>query len=83
MFKYVRCDIETDPKVLETILFEIWRIDPPALLMQVTGGHKYFKLRGKMEVSLLDDLVEFVSKSSKTREEKDSSMFFPLKIFGC
>ena len=83
MFKYVRCDIETDPTVLETILFEIWKIDPPALLMQVTGGHKYFKLRGKMEVSLLDDLVEFVSKSSKASRREGPFDVLPRQILGC
>ena len=83
MFQYVRCDIETDPKVLETILFEIWKIDPPALLMQVTGGHKYFKLRGKMEVSLLDDLVEFVSKSSKFSRRKGLFDALHRQILGC
>ncbi|CAF3482445.1 unnamed protein product [Rotaria sp. Silwood1] len=58
---YVRCDIETDPAIVETILLDIWRIPRPALLMQVTGGHKYFKLRGKMEVNFLDDFVKFVN----------------------
>lgn len=47
------------------MLLDIWRIPPPVLLMQITGGHKYFKLRGKMEVNFLDDFVKFVSKSSK------------------
>ncbi|CAF1189094.1 unnamed protein product [Rotaria sp. Silwood1] len=58
---YVRCDIETDPAIVETILLDIWHIPRPALLMQVTGGHKYFKLRGKMEVNFLDDFVKFVN----------------------
>jgi hypothetical protein len=35
--------------------------------MQITGGHKYFKLRGKMEVNFLDDFVRFVYKSSMNR----------------
>ncbi|UJR20407.1 hypothetical protein I4U23_023538 [Adineta vaga] len=61
---YVRCDIETDPTLIETILLDIWQIPRPALLMQITGGHKYFKLRGHMQVTFLDDLVKFVSKSN-------------------
>ncbi|CAF1295890.1 unnamed protein product, partial [Rotaria sordida] len=61
---YVRCDIETDPVIVETILLDIWHIPRPALLMQVTGGHKYFKLRGKMGVNFLDEFVKFVSKSN-------------------
>lgn len=63
--QYVRCDIETDPAILETVLLDIWSIPQPALLMQVTGGHKYFKLRGKMEIDFLGDFLNFVSESSK------------------
>jgi hypothetical protein len=63
--------METDSTVIETILFDVWRIEQPTVLLQITGGHKYFKLRGKMEVSLLDDLVKFVSKSSETRQSSD------------
>ncbi|CAF4442536.1 unnamed protein product, partial [Adineta steineri] len=61
---YVRCDIETDPTIVETILLDIWKIPRPALLMQIIGGHKYFKLQGKMGDTFLDDLVKFVSKSN-------------------
>lgn len=35
--------------------------------MQVIGGYKYFKLRGKMEINFLDDFVKFVSTSSKNK----------------
>ncbi|CAF1615493.1 unnamed protein product [Rotaria sp. Silwood1] len=62
---YVRCDIQTDPSIVETILLDIWRIPRPSLLMQVTGGHKYFKLRGKMEVNFLDDFVKTKFKTHK------------------
>lgn len=55
--------------MIQTILLDVWRIEQPTLLMQVTGGHKYFKLRGKMEVSLLNDLIEFVSNSSKDQTD--------------
>ena len=51
--------------MIEKILLDIWCIPRPALLMKITGGHKYFKLRGKMEVNFLDDFVKFVCKSSK------------------
>ena len=51
--------------LIEKILLDIWCIRRPALLMKIRGGHKYFKLRGKMEVNFLDDFVKFVSKSSK------------------
>lgn len=50
---------------VERILLDVWCIPRPALLMKITGGHKYFKLRGKMEVNFLDDFVKFVCKSSK------------------
>lgn len=53
--------------IVERVLLDIWRIPRPALLMQIIGGHKYFKLRGKMEVNFLDDFVKFVCKSSKTK----------------
>ncbi|CAF1028475.1 unnamed protein product [Adineta ricciae] len=61
---YVRCDIETDPTIIKGILLDIWHMPIPALLMQITGGHKYFKLRGNMQVAFLDDLVRFISKSN-------------------
>jgi hypothetical protein len=51
--------------IIERVLLDIWRIPRPALLMQIIGGHKYFKLRGKMEGNFLDDFVKFVCKSSK------------------
>lgn len=51
--------------IIEKILLDIWSIPRPALLMKITGGHKYFKLRGKIEVNFLDDFVKFVCKSSK------------------
>jgi len=50
------------------MLTDVWRIPAPSLLMQITGGHKYFKLKGKMDVNFLDDFVKFVCKSSKRKQ---------------
>ena len=65
--QYVRCDIETDPSIVARILLDVWHIPRAALVMQITGGHKYFKQREKIEVAFLDDLIKFVSQSSNDR----------------
>lgn len=63
----MRCDIETDPTVVKSILLDVWHMPPPALLMQIAGGHIYLKVRENVQVNFLDELVKFVSQSSENR----------------
>ena len=83
--QYVRCDIETDPSVVARILLDVWQIPRAALVMQITGGHKYFKQREKIEVAFLDDLIKFVSQSSIDRlfSVVQVANHLAFQMFGC
>ena len=71
--------------MVASILLDVWQIPRAALVMQITGGHKYFKQREKIEVAFLDDLIKFVSQSSIDRlsDVAHITHHFAVQMFGC
>ncbi|XP_078142127.1 transient receptor potential cation channel subfamily M member 2 [Centroberyx gerrardi] len=47
--KYVRVSTDTRPEVLYQLLTEQWKLDPPNLLISVTGGAKNFYLKSHLK----------------------------------
>ncbi|CAF1516121.1 unnamed protein product, partial [Didymodactylos carnosus] len=60
---YLRCDLHTDPKNLEKILFDVWGITEPRLIMSIIGGAKYFKLTERLETKFINGIITVALKS--------------------
>ncbi|CAF1532094.1 unnamed protein product [Adineta ricciae] len=60
---FIRCDIETEPKVLAQFVFEAWRIKPPRLIMSIVGGAKYFKLSERLEREFIKGIIQAALKA--------------------
>ncbi|CAF4341767.1 unnamed protein product, partial [Rotaria sp. Silwood2] len=61
---YVRLDIETQLSKIGNILFKIWKIPKPNLIMSIIGGAKYFKLNSKLASSVIDGIMNVALKSN-------------------
>uniref|UniRef100_A0A1I8IUM9 LSDAT_euk domain-containing protein n=1 Tax=Macrostomum lignano TaxID=282301 RepID=A0A1I8IUM9_9PLAT len=47
--KYVRMDAATDPETVKSLLMEIWGLQPPNMIISVTGGAKKLKLNKRLK----------------------------------
>uniref|UniRef100_A0A3B3YQL8 TRPM SLOG domain-containing protein n=1 Tax=Poecilia mexicana TaxID=48701 RepID=A0A3B3YQL8_9TELE len=47
--KYARVSVDTSPKLLYELLTEQWKLDPPKLVISVTGGAKKFFLKSHLK----------------------------------
>ena len=63
--KYLRCDIQTDPKILSNFMFDTWKIKEPQLIMCIIGGAKYFKLNERLEREFMKGIIRAALKASK------------------
>ncbi|CAF4372091.1 unnamed protein product [Rotaria sp. Silwood2] len=61
---YVRLDIETQLSKIGNILFKIWKIPKPNLIMSIIGGAKYFKLNSKLASSVINGIMNVALKSN-------------------
>ncbi|CAF0766794.1 unnamed protein product [Rotaria sp. Silwood1] len=55
---YIRCDIETQPSVLVKLMFDVWRVNTPRLIMCIIGGAKYFKLNERLEREFMKGIIK-------------------------
>ncbi|UJR35044.1 hypothetical protein I4U23_027820 [Adineta vaga] len=60
---YVRCDIETDQKILAELMINVWKITPPRLIMCIIGGAKYFKLNERLEREFMKGIIQAALKA--------------------
>ncbi|XP_014869425.1 PREDICTED: transient receptor potential cation channel subfamily M member 2-like [Poecilia mexicana] len=47
--QYARVSVDTSPKLLYELLTEQWKLDPPKLVISVTGGAKKFFLKSHLK----------------------------------
>lgn len=82
--KYVRCDIETDPKNLVELMFSVWKMKKPRLLMCIIGGAKYFKLNERLEREFIKGIIQVALKAGLFFSSSDSpraEQKFEIKLF--
>ncbi|CAF4602097.1 unnamed protein product [Rotaria sp. Silwood1] len=61
---YVRLDIETQLTTVTKLLFEVWKIPEPKLIMSIIGGAKYFKLNDRLESNVIKGIMNVACKSN-------------------
>jgi len=64
---YVRCDLETPPSVLAELVYEVWKVKPPKLIMCIIGGAKYFKLNERLEREFIKGIIQAALKAGRSR----------------
>ncbi|CAF3473511.1 unnamed protein product [Rotaria socialis] len=55
---YIRCDIETQPKILASLMYDVWKTKEPKLIMCIIGGAKYFKLNERLEREFIKGIIQ-------------------------
>lgn len=63
---YIRCDIQTHPDTLVRLMFHIWRMKEPRLIMCIIGGAKYFKLNERLEREFIKGIIQAALRAGKT-----------------
>ncbi|PAA74606.1 hypothetical protein BOX15_Mlig004825g3 [Macrostomum lignano] len=56
--KYVRMDAATDPETVKSLLMEIWGLQPPNMIISVTGGAKKLKLNKRLKKAFKKGLMD-------------------------
>ncbi|XP_030642539.1 transient receptor potential cation channel subfamily M member 2-like [Chanos chanos] len=56
--KYVRVSSDTEPKTLYELLIRHWKLQPPNLLISVTGGAKNFQMKDHLKRTFRKGLIK-------------------------
>ena len=62
---YIRCDIETKPEVLVKLVFDVWKVHKPRLIMCISGGAKHCKLNDRLEKEFMKGIIDTVLRAGK------------------
>ena len=62
---YIRCDMETPPITLVKMMFDVWGMKHPKLIMCIIGGAKYFKLNERLEREFMKGIIQAALKAGK------------------
>ncbi|CAF1408708.1 unnamed protein product [Rotaria sordida] len=60
---YTQLALDTPEGKVEKLLFDIWEIPKPRLIMSITGGQKYFKLNDRLETNFMNGIIHVALKS--------------------
>lgn len=55
--------MKTDPKILTKLIIEVWKVQPPRLIMCIIGGAKYFKLSERLEREFMKGIIQAALKA--------------------
>lgn len=66
--KYIRCDIETEPRILAELMYNVWQVKEPKLIMCIIGGAKYFKLSERLEREFMKGIIQAVLRAGREKE---------------
>lgn len=75
--KYVRVGQNTEMDKMMKLLFQVWKLKPPKLIISVTGGAKDFNLKAKIKNAFKRGLVRAALSTSK----KIKNRFFFFNFF--
>ena len=67
---YIRCDIETNPNILAKLIFDVWKVKFPRLIMCIIGGAKYFKLNERLEKEFIKGIIQAALKAGKRKKSR-------------
>lgn len=56
--KFIRVGHKTEVDKIIRVLFDIWKLEPPKLLISVTGGARSFNLKSKLKNAFRRGLVK-------------------------
>jgi len=65
---YIRCDMETKADILAQLLFDVWKMKSPQLIMCIIGGAKYFKLNERLEREFIKGIIQAALKAGKEKK---------------
>lgn len=78
--RFIRCDVETEPKTLARLMFDYWKMPAPRLLMCIIGGAKYFKLNERLEREFIKGIIQAALKAGQSSwERKKTDWFFEVR----
>ncbi|CAF4153268.1 unnamed protein product [Adineta steineri] len=60
---YLRLAMDTPNEKVARLLFDVWRIRKPRLIMSIIGGAKYFTLSDRLESNFINGITEVALKS--------------------
>ncbi|CAF2048039.1 unnamed protein product [Rotaria magnacalcarata] len=61
---FAHLDIETELKKVEKLLFELWKLPEPKLIISIIGGAKFFKLTDRLESNFIKGIVSVAEKAN-------------------
>ena len=73
---YLRCDMETKPDILVRLLYDVWKIKSPRLIMCIIGGAKYFKLNERLEREFIKGIIQAALKAGREIRGVGFNMIF-------
>ncbi|CAF1409612.1 unnamed protein product, partial [Adineta steineri] len=60
---YARVALDTQMDIIQKLLFGIWQIKKPRLIMSIIGGAKYFVLTERVETNFINSIIDVALKS--------------------
>ncbi|CAF3691904.1 unnamed protein product, partial [Adineta steineri] len=60
---YLRLAMDTPVEKVRKLLYDVWKIPQPRLIMSVIGGAKYFTLSDRLESNFINGIIEVALKS--------------------
>jgi hypothetical protein len=61
--------LDTPEGKVEKILYHVWKISQPRLIMSIIGGAKYFTLSDRLETNFINGIINVALKSGKTFDD--------------
>jgi hypothetical protein len=55
--------LDTPETKVEKILYDVWQISQPRLIMSIIGGAKYFTLSDRLETNFINGIINVALKS--------------------
>jgi hypothetical protein len=63
LIKFTQLALDTPEGKVEKILYQVWKIFPPRLIMSIIGGAKYFTLSDRLEMNFINGIINVALKS--------------------
>ncbi|CAF0878333.1 unnamed protein product [Adineta steineri] len=60
---FLRLALDTSVAKVGKLLFDVWKIPQPRLIMSIIGGAKYFTLSDRLETNFINGIIEVALKS--------------------
>jgi hypothetical protein len=72
--------LDTPESKVEKILFNVWNIPQPRLIVSIGGGAKYFKLSDRLETNFINGIINVALKSGKALFSSDIIQLDYLRV---